>query len=84
MSDEDIKKQLLVDPIQLANKKIYVWKESSYYQRLLHLQEEIGDSILIQGETGEVLGEDLIEQVSEGTIDYTVVEKNIAQVKTLF
>lgn len=84
MSDEDIKKQLLVDPIQLANKKIYVWKESSYYQRLLHLQEEIGDSILIQGETGEVSGEDLIEQVSEGTIDYTVVEKNIAQVNRRF
>jgi membrane-bound lytic murein transglycosylase F len=84
MSKEEIRKKILVDPIQLARKKIYVWNESSYYQRLLHLQEEIGDTILIQGETGEVSGEDLIEQVSEGKIDYTVVEKNIAQVNRRF
>jgi membrane-bound lytic murein transglycosylase F len=84
MSPEEYSKHILVDPIQLANKKIYVWKESSYYQRLIHLQEEIGDSIFIQGETGEVSGEDLIEQVSEGKIDYTVVEKNIAQVNRRF
>ena len=84
MSKDEIRKKILVDPIQLAKKKIYVWNESSYYQRLLHLQEEIGDTILIQGESGEVSGEDLIEQVSEGKIDYTVVEKNIAQVNRRF
>jgi membrane-bound lytic murein transglycosylase F len=84
MSREELKKYVLVDPIQLANKKIYVWKESSYYSRLMHLQEEIGDSIYIQGENGEVSGEDLIEQVADGKIDYTVVEKNIAQVNRRF
>lgn len=84
MSKDEIRKKMLVDPIQLANKKIYVWKNSSYAQRLTHLQEEIGDSILIQGENGEVSTEDLIEQVSEGKIDYTVVEKNIAQVNKRF
>ncbi len=84
MTYEELKKHVLVDPIQLANKKIYVWKGSSYYQRLLHLQEEIGDSIFIKGETGEVSAEDLIEQVSEGKIDFTVVEKNIAQLNRKF
>ncbi len=84
MSATELKQHILVDPIQLANKKIYVWKESSYYERLMHLQEEIGDSIHIQAETGEVSGEDLIEQVSDGKIDYTVVEKNIAQVNRQF
>lgn len=84
MTKEEYRKNILVDPIQLANKKIYVWDHSSYYQRLLHLQEEIGDSILIQGEKGDVSAEDLIEQVSEGKINYTVVEKNIAQVNRRF
>ncbi len=84
MNSDELKKHILIDPIQLANKKIYVRKESSYQQRLNHLQEEIGDSILVQGETGEVSGEDLIEQVSDGKIDYTVVEKNIAQVNRRF
>lgn len=84
LTNEQINQKVLSDPIQLANKKIYVWNQSSYYQRLLHLQEEIGDTILIQGETGSVSAEDLIEQVSEGKIDYTVVEKNIAQVNRRF
>lgn len=84
MSREEIRKKILVDPIQLAKKKIYVWNKSSYYERLIHLQEEIGDTILVQGETGETSGEDLIEQVSEGKIDYTVVEKNIAQINRRF
>lgn len=84
MNRDQIRKKILVDPIQLARKKIYVWNESSYYQRLMHLQEEIGDTILIHGESGEVSGEDLIEQVAEGKIDYTVVEKNIAQVNRRF
>lgn len=84
MTRDQIRKKILVDPIQLARKKIYVWNESSYYQRLKHLQEEIGDTILVQGESGEVSSEDLIEQVAEGEIDYTVVEKNIAQVNRRF
>jgi membrane-bound lytic murein transglycosylase F len=84
MSKDELKRSLLFDPIQLANKKIYVWKNSSYYMRLLHLQEEIGDTILIQAETGDVAPEELIEQVSEGEIDYTVVEKNVAQVNKRF
>jgi membrane-bound lytic murein transglycosylase F len=84
LSTDELKRAILFDPIQLAHKKIYVWKNSSYYQRLLHLQEEIGDSILIQGETGDVTSEELIEQVSEGKIDYTVTEKNIAIVNQRF
>lgn len=84
MSDSEIKAKLLTDPTQLANKKVNVWKNSSYYRRLVHLQEEIGDSILIQEETGSVATEDLIEKVSEGMIEYTVVEKNVAQINTKF
>lgn len=84
MSKQDLRKEILVDPIQLAHKKIYVWKNSSYHQRLLNLQEEIGDTIYIMGENGEASSEDLIEQVSEGKIEYTVVEKNIAEVNKRF
>lgn len=84
MNPEELRKHILVDPIQLAEKKVHVWNKSSYYQRLMHLQEEIGDTILIKEESGEVTGEDLIEQVAEGQIDYTVVEKNIAQVNRRF
>ncbi len=69
---------------ELAGKKVHVWKESSYYDRLKNLQDEIGDTILIQGENGILGSEELIEMVSEGIIDYTVVEENIAKINARF
>ena len=78
------KEKILLDPSQLAGKKINVWKNSSYYQRLIHLQEEIGDSILIQEEDGQTSAEELIEMVSEGMIDYTITEANLAQINQGF
>jgi membrane-bound lytic murein transglycosylase F len=84
MSPAQIREKLINDPTKLARQKVHVWDQSSYFQRLIHLEEEIGDTIFIQSETGDVSSEDLIEKVSDGTIDYTVVEKNVAQVNSRF
>lgn len=84
MKQEDIDKKLIKDPSELAGKKVDVWLNSSYYQRLMHLQEEIGDSIHIQPVDGLIGSEELIELVSEGIIDYTVVEENVAKVNERF
>lgn len=84
MTAAEINAKLLNDPTDLAGKTINVWDKSTYYQRLLNLQQEIGDTIYIQSETGEVSSEDLIENVSEGLIDYTVVEQNVAQINSQF
>jgi membrane-bound lytic murein transglycosylase F len=84
MSDAQINEKLLRDPSQLAGKEIHVWKNSSYYQRLLNLQEEIGDTILIQEEEGKIGSEEMLELVAEGLIDYTVTEANIAQLNQRF
>ena len=84
MKDKDLEKLLISDPSELAGKKVNVWENSSYYQRLMHLQEEIGDSIFIEPVDGMVGSEELIELVSEGIIDYTVVEENIAKVNQRF
>jgi membrane-bound lytic murein transglycosylase F len=84
MNPVELKKKLIFDPSQLAHKKINVWKRSSYFQRLNHLQEEIGDTILIHGEDGHISAEELIEMVSEGMIDYTVSEANLAKINSRF
>lgn len=76
--------QMLHDPSDLAGKTVHVWKNSSYHQRLMHLQEEIGDSIHIEGVSGNVGGEELIEMVSAGLIDYTIAEQNVAKVNEGF
>ena len=84
MTKKEIAAKLINDPTQLARKRVHVWEGSTYYRRLVNLQEEIGDTIHIQAETGDVSSEDLIENVSEGLIDYTVVEKNVAQINSQF
>jgi membrane-bound lytic murein transglycosylase F len=84
MEPIQIEKKLLRDPAQLMHKKVHVWKNSSYYRRLMHLQEEIGDTIFIMEEDGKIGGEELIEMVSEGLIDYTVTEANIAKINQRF
>jgi membrane-bound lytic murein transglycosylase F len=75
---KDWMQDLVRDPEQLIGKKIHVWKNSSYYNRLKNLQEELGDTIYIQAIGGEVIPEELIRLVAEGFIDYTVTDQNVA------
>ncbi len=84
LSAKEKEEALIVSPEELARKKVHVWKNSSYYQRLIHLQEEIGDTIFIQPEDGSTGGEELIEMVSQGIIDYTIIEENVANVNRQF
>lgn len=84
MKPYQLKEKILFDPSQLALKKINVWKNSNYYQRLLNLEEEIGDTIYIQEQDGQIGAEELIEMVSEGMIDYTVTEANVARINERF
>jgi membrane-bound lytic murein transglycosylase F len=72
------------DPSELAHKKVYIRANSGFYKRLLHLQEEIGDTIYIEKQGSEVSSEELIEMVSDGIIDYTVVSKSIAEMNQAF
>lgn len=84
MKASEWKRQLISDPLELIHKTIHVWKNSSYYDRLTHLQEELGDTIYIEGVSGDVIPEELIEQVAEGVIDYTVTDENVAKINSRF
>ena len=84
MKEQEWKAMMINSPDELIGKKIHVWKNSSYYERLIHLQEEIGDSINIQGMQGDIGGEELIEMVADGLIDYTISESNVAEVNKQF
>ncbi len=84
MEEEEWREGLIKSAEELAGKSIHVWKNSSYYQRLENLQEEIGDTIHIEPVKGNVSGEELVEMVAEGLIDYTVIEDNVAKINTEF
>lgn len=84
MSYEELSAWMVKSPEQLAGKKIHIWKNSSNHQRLLHLQEEIGDTIYMEEQNGQTGVEELIEMVADGMIDYTVTEENIARANEKF
>ncbi len=69
--------------LELAGKKIHVQKNTSYYNRLQNLSEEIGSHIEIVEDT--IFGvEQLITQVAKGEFDYTVCDENIAKLNKTY
>jgi len=84
LTTEQIQKQLITNVTKLANKKISVRKNSSYYERLVHLSEEIGSEIIIDTVSGELSTDDLINLVSQGKIKYTISDDNIAKVSSMY
>lgn len=62
---------------ELANKTVHVQHKSTYARRLIHLSNEIGQTIhVVQDSINGV--EQLIAMVSNGEIDYTVCDENVA------
>lgn len=83
MSKKELDKHLIRSTLDLANKNIIVEAHTSYCERLKSLSQEIGDTIKYVGTT-EFLAEDLIQQVADGRIDYTVSDEHIAMVSQTY
>ena len=84
LTQDQIKKHLITDVTKLANKTISVRKNSSYYERLLNLSNEIGSDIIIDTVAGDLTTDDLINLVSKGKIQYTISDDNIAKISSLY
>lgn len=85
MKLHEIDRELITNPLDLIGKKVHVRKNSSYYERLVNLQQEIGGEIIIEPISGDITTDEIIEMVVNGEIDYTVADNNIAAVnKTYF
>jgi len=80
MTKDEIQKTLISNPVELINDTVSVRKNSSYYRRLLNLEEEIGGNIYINTVTGTTSTGEIIEQVAKGDLEYTVADKNIADI----
>lgn len=63
--------------LELAGKKIHVQQNTTYYRRLIHLSEEIGQSIEIVEDSVNGV-EQLVAMVARGEINYTVCDENVA------
>ncbi|MCK4815240.1 transporter substrate-binding domain-containing protein, partial [bacterium] len=76
--------RLIRNPIDLIGRKIHVRKESRYFARLKNLSEEIGGDIEIVQVPGDVSIEELIKQVAEGEIDFTISDEPTAIINQLY
>ncbi|MDN5201523.1 transporter substrate-binding domain-containing protein [Fulvivirgaceae bacterium BMA10] len=84
MKKHQIEQALIRDPIELIGKEVYVRKSSSYAHRLQNLSEEIGGDIIIVEEFGNMKTEELVRKVSDGEIDYTVADEDVAMVNASY
>jgi len=82
MTQDKINKKLIRNQLDLANKTVFVQERSSHSERLHSLAREIGDSIIIVEVPSDA--EELIQNVEEGLIEYTVCDENIAQVNSTY
>jgi membrane-bound lytic murein transglycosylase F len=76
--------RLLRSPVELKDVTIHVRKGSSYASRLRNLSGEIGGTINIVEAPAGITTEELIRQVADGIIDYTVSDENIARIKAAY
>ncbi len=82
MSKSRIERELIRNQLELGHKKVYVQQNSAYYNRMLNLEEEIGDTIDVIDVPEDA--ETLIMLVAEGQIDYTVADENVALVNQTY
>jgi membrane-bound lytic murein transglycosylase F len=81
---DNIKENLVLDPIQLINDTVSVRFSSSYFDRLQNLSKEIGGNILIDTLKGKLATAEIIKMVADGEIKYTLADKNLAQINASF
>lgn len=76
---QHIEDSLVREPFELEGKTVVVRKNSSFYDRLQSLSDEIGGEINIVEASGDLETEDLIRLVAKGDIDFTVADQNVAK-----
>lgn len=78
LTRDQLERQLIRNPIDLIGKPVYVIRNSSHDMRLRNLSNEIGGDIDIRYLPGALSSEELIQQVANGRIDYTVTDNHLA------
>ena len=78
------KSKPLKDVTQLIGKDVYV-KSGKHHERLVNLDKELGGGIRIHRVTDDSIStEDLITQVAQGRIAYTVADNDVAQLNATY
>ena len=79
-----VKRDAITDITELAGNEVWVKQNSIYHKRLQTLNDEIGGGIIIRFAPDSVSTDDLMLQVSEKTIPYTLAYFNKAMLQKKF
>lgn len=79
-----LQSSLIHDVIELIDDTVSVRQNSSYFDRLENLSEELGGRIYIDTLAGELSTDRIIEMVVDGELKYTVADKNIARINAAY
>ena len=82
LTADQLNKKLIRNQLDIAGKTVYVQEGSSHAERMITLAGEIGDSITVIEVPFE--SEQLIRNVANGEIDYTVCDENVAHVNATY
>ena len=84
MKLHEIQRELISDPIELIGKTVSVRKNSSYVDRIINLQDEIGGMIYIDTLQGDLSTDKIISKVVDGEIEYTIADNNLAEINASY
>ncbi len=84
MQLHEIESMMIRNPFELAGDTIHVRRGSAYTSRLNNLSLEIGEPIIVVEAASELTTEDLIHQVANDSIKFTVADENIALIQSAY
>ena len=82
MNKSQLNDSIVTDVEQLRNKRIFVWKNSTYYQNIERINNSLNLNIQIVPVDGDISSEELIRMVSEKEIDFTITDANVAKINS--
>src|SRR5712671_2188490 len=77
----DIQARLITRPAQLSGKTVTLPEQSPYARTLVELSDEIAGDIHVVEIGGQMPDEALAEKVAKGEVQFTVMQKNLADLK---
>jgi membrane-bound lytic murein transglycosylase F len=80
LSWKSLENALIDDAIELINDTVSIRRNSSYYERIQSLSNEIGGDIYIDTLSSKLSDGEIMDLVAKGEIKYTIVDENVAKI----
>jgi membrane-bound lytic murein transglycosylase F len=80
LSKQELNDTLVTEIEELQGKTIHVWKNSTYYTQIKLLNDQLALNMNIVATDGDLITEELIRMVSDGEIDFTIADENVAKI----